>query len=190
MTERAPWLRSSAATGLLAATFVVTLTLSAGFIGLHRFRDMQGAAVAPPANPMSDQQSKLQVLDAARELATAGRLKQTRASYLLMSCQNASDPPYQGAIRLNFAIPGLKDTPQYFGDMATAFTTSGWANQNPAGQTQARPTFTKDGVTAIYFADPDTAGRATMQIYGECRNVTNHRGDPTGWVDVTSQLSR
>ena len=29
-----------------------------------------------------------------------------------------------------------------------------------------------------------------MQVYGECRNVTDHRLDTTGWVDITAELRR
>jgi len=190
MIGRSNWLRSKPAVLLLAATFVMTITLGAGFIALHRFRDMRGAAVELPADPLSDQQSRLQVVDASTELVAAGRLKNPTASYLLMSCKNNDDPPYQGAIRLNFDIPGLKDTPKYFGDIATTITARGWVSQDLSGRGLGRPTFTKDGVTVIYYVGPDAHGRATMQIYGECRNITDHRGDTTGWTDITNQLTR
>lgn len=179
-------LRSKPAILLLAATFVLTITLGSGFLALHTFRDMRGAAFDPPAVPMSDEQSRQQVLGASRELIAAGHLKNVAGSYLLMSCKNSADPPYQGAIRLNFDIPGLKDTPKYFGNIASSLVAHGWTDQNPGGQ--GRPTFTKDGVTVIYYIDSDTHGRATMQVYGECRNTTDHRGDATGWSNVTRQL--
>ncbi len=181
-------LRSRPAILLLVATFVLTLALSATFIALHRFRDMRGAAFDPPAVPMTDEQSKQQVIGASRELIAAGHLKNSRGSYLLMSCTDGDAPPYQGAVRLNFDIPGLKDTPRYFGDIAGALIARGWTDQNPAGLERGRPTFTKDGVTVIYYADPDVHGRATMQIYGECRNTTDHRADAAGWGDITTQL--
>lgn len=185
-------LRSKPAILLLAATFALTITFGSGFIALHTFRDTRGAAFDPPAVPMSDEQSKQQAVGASRELIAAGHLKNATGSYLLMSCMNNDDPPYQGAIRLNFDIPGLKDTPQYFGDIATSLVALGWTDQNAAsqGRGRGRPTFTKDGVTVIYYIDPDTRGRATMQIYGECRNTTDHRADSAGWSDVTAQLVR
>lgn len=183
-------LRSKPAILLLAATFVLTIALSSTFLALHKFRDMRGAAFDPPAVPMSDAQSKQQVVGASRELIAAGHLKNPTGSYLLMSCTNNDDPPYQGAIRLNFDIPGLKDTPKYFGDIAGALITRGWADQHSAGQERGRPTFTKDGVTVIYYVDSDAQGRATMQIYGECRNTTDHRADAAGWSDITTQLVR
>lgn len=181
-------LRSKPAILLLAATFVLTITLGSAFIALHTFRDTRGAAFDPPAVPMSDDQSRQQAVGATRELIAAGHLKNPTGSYLLMSCKNNDDPPYQGAIRLNFDIPGLRDTPKYFGDIATSLVAHGWTDQNAAGQVRGRPTFTKDGVTVIYYIDSDTQGRATMQIYGECRNTTDHRENVAGWSDVTRQL--
>lgn len=181
-------LRSRPSILLLVTTFVLTLSLGSAFIALHRFRDMRGAAFDPPAIPMSDEQSKQQVIEASREVIATGHLKNPRGSYLLMSCASGDAPPYQGAIRLNFDIPGLKDTPKYFGDIARALSARGWTDPNPAGLERGRPKFTKDGVTVIYSVDPGAHGRATMQIYGECRNTTDHRADSAGWGDITSQL--
>jgi hypothetical protein len=105
-----------------------------------------------------------------------------------MSCTNADDPPYQGAIYLNFDVPGAMDTPRYFGSIAAAMTTKGWTEaMRPSGHPGGR-TFTRNGVTVIYFRDTDQDDRATMQIYGECRVTTDHRADATGWVDVTGSL--
>ena len=188
MTAGADWLRSKAAVVLLAATFALTIVLGAGFIALHRVRDLQGAAVELPGSPLSDEQSKLQVLAAARQFVGVGRLRNPTASYLLMSCKNNDDPPYQGAIRLNFDIPELKDIPKYFNDFATSMTARGWVVPKTTDGGRGRPILTKDGITAIYNLNPDAPGRATMQIYGECRNITDHRRDTTGWVEITGQL--
>jgi hypothetical protein len=43
---------------------------------------------------------------------------------------------------------------------------------------------TKDGVTAIFYRNV-AAGFATMRIYGECRNTTDHRSDNPAWIEVT-----
>ncbi len=137
---------------------------------------------------MSDEQSKLQVLTAARQFVSASQLKKPTASYLLMSCENSDDPPYQGAVRLNFDVPALKDVPKYFGAVATAMTARGWTQPEALDGGSRRPILTKDGVTAMYKLDPDVPNRATMQIYGECHNTNDHRRDTTGWVDITGQL--
>lgn len=149
---------------------------------------MRGAAVDPVAYPLTDDQAKTQVLDPAREIA--GTLKGVSASYLLMSCANADEPPYQGAVYLNFDVPGVLETPKYFDSIAAAMTAKGWTAAMPPNRHPGGRAFSRNGVTAIFFRTSDQAERATMQIYGECRNTTDHRRDPTGWVDVTAALPR
>ncbi len=109
-----------------------------------------------------------------------------------MSCTNADEPPYQGAIYLNFDVPGgVLETPKYFDAIATAMRTAGWAEAMPPNRHPGGRTFTRDGgVTVIYFRNDDRSTRATMQIYGECRNTTDHRRDATGWVDITASVRR
>ncbi|WP_179472089.1 hypothetical protein [Mycolicibacterium vinylchloridicum] len=183
-------LRSKPAKLLIAAALLVGLVLGVSFVALHYFRDMRGAAVDPVAHPLTDEQAKLQVLEPAREIAGTGKLKGVSASYLLMSCTNADEPPYQGAVYLNFDVPGVMDTPQYFASIAAAMAANGWTEAMPPGRHPGGRTFTRNGVTVIFFRNTDSDNRATMQIYGECRNTTDHRADPTGWVDVTAALPR
>lgn len=183
-------LRSRPAVLLIGAALLVSLVLGLSFVAMHRFRDLRGEAVDPVAYPLTDEQAKLQVLEPAREIAGTGRLKNVSASYLLMSCKNADEPPYQGAVYLNFDVPGVMDTPQYFGSIAAAMTAKGWTEAMPPSRHPGGRTFTRNGVTAIYFRTSDHADRATMQLYGECRDTTDHRSDATGWVDVTAALPR
>ena len=144
----------------------------------------------PVAHPLTDEQAKAQVLEPAREIVGAGKLEHVSASYLLMSCKNADEPPYQGAIYLNFDVPDVLATPRYFDSIATAMTAGGWTEAMPPNRHPGGRTFTRDGVTVIYFRNDDNSNRATMQIYGECRDTTDHRRDVTGWVDVTAALPR
>jgi hypothetical protein len=182
------WLRSRPAVLLIAAALMLCLVLGLSFIALHRFRDMRGAAVEPVANPLTDQQSKAQVLGPARDIVADGNLRGVSGTYLLMSCQSSADPPYQGAIYLNFDVPGVLETPKYFRAIASAMTARGFTEGVPPTRHPGGRTFTRDGVTVTYYRNDDTSTRGTMQIYGECRNVSDHRTDLTGWVDVTAQL--
>lgn len=183
-------LRSKPAQLVIATALLVSLIWGASFVALHYFRDMRGAAVEPVAHPLTDEQAKLQVLEPAQEIVGAGRLSGVSASYLLMSCKNADEPPYQGAVYLNFDVPGVLDTPRYFASIAAAMTASGWTEAMPPGRHPGGRTLTRNGVTVIFFRNSDSDDRATMQIYGECRNTTDHRNDPTGWVDITAALPR
>lgn len=182
------WLRSRPAKLLIAAALTLSLVLGMSFLALHRFRDMRGAAVEPVSNPMTDAQSKAQVLEPAREIVGAAGLSGVSGTYILMSCQSTADPPYQGAIYLNFDVPGVLQTPKFFRAIAAAMTARGFTEGMPPNRHPGGRTFTRNGVTVMYYRNDDKATRGTMQIYGECRNVTDHRLDPTGWVDITGAL--
>lgn len=183
-------LRSRPAVLLIAAALLVSLVMGLSFVALHHFRDLRGAAVDPVAQPLTDEQARAQVLGPARQIVSTGNLKNVSAGYLLMSCTNADEPPYQGAIYLNFDVPDVLATPKYFDSIAAAMTAGGWTEAMPPNRHPGGRSFTRDGVTVIYFRNDDGSNRATMQIYGECRNTADHRRDTTGWVDVTSDLPR
>ena len=47
---------------------------------------------------------------------------------------------------------------------------------------------TRDGVTTTFQRNVDKADFGTMRIYGECRNMADHRNDNPAWTDI-GQLS-
>ena len=181
-------LRSRPLVLLLAATLLMSLTLGTAFIVQHRSHTQRGVAVEPPANPMSDDETMKQVVDSARQFVDSGRLKTVHGTYLLMSCRTENEPPYQGTAYIDFDIPPVTTAPDYLPDFARAMIKRGWKagldpNQHPGGEIM-----TKNGVTALFYRNADISGRGVLQIYSECRNVTDHRMDPTGFVDISDQL--
>lgn len=48
---------------------------------------------------------------------------------------------------------------------------------------------TKDGVTSIFYRNLDDANFGTMRLYGECRNMGDHRNDNPAWTELTDLLS-
>lgn len=183
-------LRSRTVTLLTAAALLTSLTLGIAFVAAHRVYDLRGAAVEAPAVPLTSDEARQQVLEQARQFVGAGRLQAASASYLLMSCSSEDGPPYQGSVYLNFDIPTITETPAYFREIAAAMKARGWheglaPKRYPGGRTLA-----KDGVSAIYHRHPDLPGRGVLKIYGQCRTVTDHRLDATGFADVTAALGQ
>ena len=173
---------------LLAATLLMCLTLATAFVVLHRQHAHHGAAVEPPAHPLNDDETMEQVVSAARQFVEAGRLETIHATYLLMSCRTEDEPPYQGTVYLDFALPQVATAPDYLPNLARTMAKRGWKpgldpNQHPGGEIMVN-----NGVTALIYRNTDVPGRGVLQIYGECRNVTDHRLDATGFVDIGDQL--
>lgn len=183
-------LRSRPVLLLTAGALLVSLVLGALFIGLHRAKDVRGAAVEPPVHPMTDEQSKAQVMATARQFAEAGRFKRVTGSYILMPCEEDDDPVYQGSLYLNFDLPTITETPAYFREIARNLFSAGWREGVPPGHHPGGKVLSKDGVAAVYYRHPDVPGRGVLQIYGECRNVADHRLDTSGFIDISRELAR
>lgn len=181
-------MRSRAVVWLIAATLLTSLALGAALVALHRLKDLRGEAVESPAVPLSDEQTMAQVVGAARQVVGAGRLNNVAGTYLLQSCRNDTEPPYQGSAYVDFDLPSITGTPAFFRELAATLTARGWTEglapkNNPGGKVMV-----KDGVSATFYRNPDVEGRGVLQIYGQCRNVTDHRADTTGFVKITDRL--
>lgn len=183
-------LRSRPVLMLIAGALMLSLALGSAFIAVHRAKDVYGAAVERPANPLSDEQSKEQVMTSARQFVAAGRLTGATGSYILMPCDEDDDPVYQGALYLNFDLPSIQQTPAFFREIARNLYAGGWREGVPPGHHPGGKTLSREGVAAVYYRHRDVPGRGVLQIYGECRNVADHRMDTTGFVDISRELAR
>ncbi len=181
-------LRSRPLVLLMGATLLMCLVLGSAFLVLHNRHAHHGAAVEMPANPLGDDDTEQQAVSAAREIVHATGLKTVHGTYLLMSCRTEDEPPYQGTVYVDFDIPAATRAPDFLPNIARIMTARGWKlgldpNQHPGGEI-----LTKDGVTAVIYRNFDIRDRGVLQIYGECRNVTDHRMDATGFVDISDRL--
>ena len=166
----------------MAVSLVMSLVLGSTFVVLHRDKE-------PPDRTLSDEQTMGEVIESARLFVGAGKLRHPTGSYLLQSCENADEPPYQGSAYITFDVPTITQTPEFFRGIARALRAGGWTeglpdNRHPGGKALAR-----QGMTAYYYRHPDIPGRGVLQIYGECGNVGDHRGDTAGFIDITDRLA-
>ncbi len=179
-------LRSGPGRLILATALLCALALSVGFVIVHRVYDLRGL---PTFAPQNDEQSRQQVLGPARQIIAAGSLRHSDASYLLQSCTTEDQPPYQGTVHVGFAVPDVVQTRKLFRQIAQTMRTQGWRVGLPPGRHPDGWRLAKDGVTAIYYRDPDQVGRGVLRVYGECRDVTDHHLDGSGFMDVTRELT-
>jgi hypothetical protein len=105
-----------------------------------------------------------------------------------MSCKNRDDPPYQGAVYMDFGFPADIHADDYFRRIAAAMVAHGWTERPPPNRAVVGKMFAKNGVTALVYQDTDSEKHGVARIYGPCNDMNNHRGDSTAWIDITGQL--
>jgi hypothetical protein len=88
---------------------------------------------------------------------------------------------------MNFRLPHANSV-KYLHDVAAAMAAHGWTDAPSMGKHFGEK-LTKDDVTSILYRNVNDADFATMRLYGECRNTTDHRHDNPVWTEVTDQLS-
>ncbi|MBV8178698.1 MAG: hypothetical protein JO045_07785 [Mycobacterium sp.] len=186
--SRADRLRSPASRTLIAVALTSALILGAAFLAVGRLHSSAADSVEHPSLTATDEQTKTEVVEQARRIVTIGALQNATAGYLLMSCKNREDPPYQGAVYLDFTLPADAHGNTYFQGIARAMVARGWREGLPPHQNVFGTTLSKDGVTAMLYPDSESPKHGVARIYGQCRDMNNHRGDSTAWIDITDQL--
>ncbi|UGT93605.1 hypothetical protein [Mycobacterium ostraviense] len=182
-------MRASGVRAVLAAALVTCLLLGAAVLLVaNRHRASSANSLDHPDHPLSDAATEAQVVDKAKQIVRVAGLQTTTAGYLLMSCKNRDDPPYQGAVYLTFALPAEARADGYLRDVTAALVRQGWTEGLPPNDQVFGRTLSKDAVTAIIYRHGDDTGAGVLRLYGQCRNVNDHRRDSTAWVDITSQF--
>jgi hypothetical protein len=148
------------------------------------------------ANPLSDDQAEGQVVDAAKQIAQLVSLPDMYGGFTFESCNDQGDPPYRGVVEMSFKLPvdNSKGYPAevnpdaFFNQIAATMVAHGWTDGPPPGLHPNGRAINKDGVMAIMSWGPNP-GWSRIQLYGECRNMTDHHNDgKTNWVKITDQL--
>jgi len=180
------YLRTPAARALILVALTISLVFGIAFV-LINTPPATGVGVLGESTPLTDDQSRAQVVDSARQIVAAARLRDVNGSYVFLSCTNEHDPPYQAALYLNFPLPEMNSF-SHVRDIAASMVTHGWQEAPSSGEHFGLK-LTKDGVTSTFHENLDDPRFGTMRIYGECRNMADHRGDNPAWKDITDQLS-
>ena len=187
--KRGEWLRPKQIRALTVAALAVSLLLGGAFVVVDRLHSTPADVLEHPVNPVTDDQSKTQVVEPAKQIVTLTGLQTASAGYLLMSCTNRDDPPYQGAIYLTFSLSAPARADTYFQAVAATLIDHGWTEGLPPNNHAFGSTLTKNGVTVIIYRQDDNPGLGVLRIYGQCRNMNDHRHDTTGWVDITGEVA-
>lgn len=190
MAGTAHWLGTTRVRALIASALGVCLVLGGAVVSVDRLHTTPADVLEHPADPVSDAQSAAQVVESAKQIVTVAGLHTASAGYTLISCKDRDDPPYQGAVYLTFAVPASAGTDAYLPAVAAALVDHGWVEAVAPGDRVLAKTLSKDAVTVRVSRQSDDPGVGVLRIYGQCRNMNDHRRDATSWVDITDQLPR
>ncbi len=144
-------------------------------------------ASGPTTPPPSDEQSRAEVVDAAKQLVRAANLRITYASFQWEWCNDQGDPPFHGRVDVAWEV-AAGSTSQVLSKQiaATAAQQPGWAPGPPPGFQPAGDVVHKGGVMVI-VGPGNYPERGAVQIFGECRNMNDHRSD-NQVVDITAEV--
>lgn len=170
--------------GLFITVALAVLVVGA-VLAVDRLQSATTDPLTPTGEPATDQQSRAQATDAAREIVVVAGLHVTSASYMLMSCRDHDSPPYQGAVYVIFKVPADTRPGTYLPAVAEKVISDGWTEGLDLNGHSYGRILTKGGVTASVYGHDDKPDLGVFRVYGECRNTNDHRTDGTGWTDIT-----
>lgn len=147
-------------------------------------------------HPISPQQARAQVVDAARDIVDAVHGQVTEATFSYESCNDQGEPPFRGAAKVSFWVAGVPhDEPADPQAVIKALVADGWSTDSDF--TSHSPTLRKGGVNIILTVPPrppagiPLKGHAWVDVDGECRDTSDHRTDGSIVpVDIANEIQQ
>jgi hypothetical protein len=162
---------------------------AAAFVGLTL-----GGCADIVTDPLSPQQARAQVVDAARDIVTALHAELTEATFTYEPCNDQGEPPFRGVADVSFWMPGVPhDEPVNPHTVISALVADGWSSDSDFRS--HAPTLRKNNVNIIVDVRPrPPAGRKInghvgVDVDGQCRDTFDHRTDHSIVpVDISKEL--
>lgn len=132
------------------------------------------------SNPMTPEQSKAQVVDAAREIVGALGLHVVEAFVWHSSCNDQGDAPFKGAARIAYPpAASFAESDAQIATMVRHLQSLGWTG-DPDFRSHGT-VLQKDNVVAVFGPQDVSVPNRDIELFGECRDVTttkNTKGSP------------
>ncbi|SPM32951.1 hypothetical protein ACT16_17570 [Mycobacterium rhizamassiliense] len=121
---------------------------------------------------MTPDQSKAQVISAARDVVTTLALKGASANFSRDSCNDQGEAPFRGRVVIAYDhAPTLEASQAEVQQMIAMLKQHGWGA--PGDFRTHAPAVSKQGVTAVFDVySPVQNSGGSISLYGECRDVT------------------
>lgn len=125
----------------------------------------------PVPDPLTPEQSKAQVVDAARDVVRALQLEVTRVVFWRASCNDRLEAPFRSVISIWYpTAPTLETSDAEVAEMIRRLQADGWTGDTEFASHGAA--VAKREVVAVLT--PQAVGHKNrgIDLYGECRDVT------------------
>ena len=153
----------------------------------HRAQD-PSTSPPPQVKTASNEDTMKQVIDPARQIVKAAGLTDVFGGFSFEACNDQGEPPYRGRLEVSFAIPQGVEPQAYIRQIADTMVQQGWVDGPPPGKRAFGTVIHTDEVMAILSQHPVAREDGAIRVFGECRNMVDHRDDPVKDVNVTDQL--
>jgi hypothetical protein len=127
-------------------------------------------------NPLTPEQSKAQVVDAARDIVRALNLHVVEASFAHSSCNDQGEAPFRGEMRIAYPLaPSFEASDAEVAGMVQRLQGLGWTG-DPAFHSHS-PVLQKNNVAAVFRSQNVSTPTRGIELLGECRDVTTTKKD-------------
>ncbi|WP_431239279.1 hypothetical protein ACQ86B_06090 [Mycolicibacterium aichiense] len=133
------------------------------------------------SNPLTPEQSKAQVMDAAHDIVTTLNINVVEAAFWHASCNDQGDPPFRGQMRIAYppaASFAASDTE--IAQMVQQLRNTGWTS-DPGFHTHGTA-LSKGNVVAVFGPQNVSNPNRDIELFGECRDTTTTK-DTKGRVE-------
>ena len=168
--------KAHAAAAIITAVTVVTLLSGCDIVS-----SMKNDGVS---NPITPEQSRAQVIDAAKEIAGILNLQVIEPAYFWhSSCNDQGDAPFRGEMRIPYPLAAsFEASDAEVAQMIQRLQTKGWTT-DPGANTHGRAV-TKNDVSAIFYPQNAIDETRSINLSGECRDVTTTKDTKGNVEDV------
>ncbi|MEO8815685.1 MAG: hypothetical protein ABI307_05235 [Mycobacterium sp.] len=139
---------------------------------------------------LTDEQTRSQVGEPAKQIVKAAGLQGLFPVFRFESCNDQNEAPYRGVAEVGFTFPANVDEQAYIDQVAAAMAGLGWSEGPPPGKMPYGRVLHTEQLMAIMAPLPDDRRYGDITIYGQCRNLTDHRKDEGPvYQDFTEELT-
>jgi hypothetical protein len=153
--------------------------------------DGEASTTPPPPAPVktqSTEEAMKEVIDPTKQIVKIAALQDVSAGFDFEACNDQGDPPYRGRLDVGFRISDGMTPDAYFKQIASTVVQqgNGWYDGPPPGKNPFGTVIHTDTVFAVIGQNPVAKEDGYIHVFGECRNMDDHRDDAS--VNVTDQL--